>query len=142
MSTQVALPSEAEIATLMQQFYSKVERDEELGPIFAPVLQESPEHLDEMTDFWTTALRANNDNDAETKAVAHPPHPIAAQRYTRWLALFQATAADVLGPARGLKFLEQAERIAASLQTGLFKPSSPPQGRPPNRQSTPHRHSS
>jgi truncated hemoglobin YjbI len=72
--------------------------------------------------------------------VAHPPHPIAQQRYTRWLALFQAAAADVLGPARGPKFLEQAERVAASLQTGLFKPSSAPQGRPPDRSTKPRHH--
>lgn len=118
MSTQVALPTEAEIATLMEQFYRKVERDDELAPIFAPVLAEPSSHVEEMTDFWTAALRG----DAKPAAAAnHPPHPIAPVRFQRWLALFRATAADVLGPTRGLSFLDRAERIATSLQVGLFK---------------------
>jgi len=120
MSAALAQPSPSEIATLVQLFYMKVERDKALGPIFAPVFRDWSGHLDTMTEFWTTALLGNDGLCGTRSVVMHAPHPIAPLHFVRWLALFRATALDVFGPEQARPFLDKAERIAAGLQMGLF----------------------
>jgi hemoglobin len=133
MSAILAPPSPSEIATLVQLFYRKVERDKALGPIFAPVLRDWSGHLETMTDFWTTALLGNEGLCSVQSVVMHAPHPIAPLQFVRWLALFRATAEDVFGPEQARVFLDKAERIAAGLQMGLFMSQQVPP-----RQAFPH----
>ena len=120
MPLALALPSEQEIATLVQLFYLKVERDEVLGPIFADTLRDWPAHCEAMTDFWAAALLGRDSRCGAWSFVAQAPHPIAPLQFVRWLALFRAIATDLLGAERGRRFLDKAERIAAGLQMGLF----------------------
>ena len=120
MSAALAQPSPSEIATLVQLFYMKVERDKALGPTFAPVLRDWSGHIDTMTEFWTTALLGNDALCSAQSVVMHAPHPIAPLQFVRWLALFRQTAIDVFGPEQARPFLDKAERIAAGLQMGLF----------------------
>lgn len=53
MCPTAALPSESEIATLMQLFYLKAERDERLGPIFAIAHQDWAGYSDAPADART-----------------------------------------------------------------------------------------
>lgn len=46
MPSTTALPSEADIATLMHLFYLKVEHDTELGSVYAAVFQDRAAHND------------------------------------------------------------------------------------------------
>ena len=120
MSATLAQPSRSDIATLVQLFYMKVERDKALGPTFAPVLRDWPGYIDTMTEFWTTALLGNGGLGGSRSVAMHAPHPIAPLQFVRWLALFRQTAIDVFGPEQARPFLDKAERIAAGLQMGLF----------------------
>jgi hemoglobin len=120
MSSAPALPTAAEIATLVQVFYLKIARDKALAPTFAPVLRDWAGHLDTMTRFWTTALLGDDALCGRRSVMMHAPHPIAPLHFVRWLALFRQTAVDVLGPDQARAFLDRAEQIAAGLQMGLF----------------------
>ena len=47
-----------DISKLVQMFYSKIRKDELLGPIFNSHISEEQwsEHLEKLTDFWETNL--------------------------------------------------------------------------------------
>jgi hemoglobin len=45
---------------------------------------------------------------------------LEAGMFARWLALFRATAEELFAPELAASFREKAERIAESLQLGLF----------------------
>ncbi|MDB5360430.1 MAG: hypothetical protein JWO51_1727 [Rhodospirillales bacterium] len=51
MPSTAALPSEADIATLMHLFYLKVEHDTQLGAVYAAVFQDRAAHNDTGTVF-------------------------------------------------------------------------------------------
>lgn len=120
MSSDAALPTATQIATLVQAFYAKVARDKALAPTFAPLFRDWAGHLDTMTEFWTTALLGKNALCSTQSVVMHTPHPIAPLQFVRWLALFRQTAVEVLGHDQARPFLDRAEHIAAGLQMGLF----------------------
>lgn len=50
------IESRADVSLLVNTFYMKVRVHETLGPIFNGVINDWPEHLDKLTDFWETSL--------------------------------------------------------------------------------------
>lgn len=46
----------ADVSFLVHTFYSKIREDELLGPIFNNAIDNWPEHLERLTDFWETNL--------------------------------------------------------------------------------------
>ena len=46
----------ADVFLLVTQFYAKVRKDEMLGPIFNNAINDWPEHLERLTDFWESNL--------------------------------------------------------------------------------------
>ena len=47
-----------DIAVLVTAFYSKIRKDEELGPIFNSQIDDWDSHLERLIDFWETNLMA------------------------------------------------------------------------------------
>jgi len=47
-----------DISVLVTTFYSKIRKDEELGPIFNKQIHDWDSHLSRLTDFWETNLMA------------------------------------------------------------------------------------
>ena len=45
-----------EISDLVDRFYAKVPLDPEIGPIFNAAIDDWPEHLRLLKDFWSTVL--------------------------------------------------------------------------------------
>lgn len=113
---------EALIRTVVHSFYERVRADAALAPVFerriAPA--EWPAHLQKMTDFWSSVLIMSGRYKGRPMPVhqriaeAHPEH------FERWLALFRETARETCPPGAAEIFIERAERIAASLQLGMF----------------------
>ena len=50
---------------------------------------------------------------------AHRAHPITAAHFEAWLALWQATAKELLLPAQAAVLMGAAQRIGRSLRHGL-----------------------
>ncbi|MDB6110253.1 MAG: sec-independent protein translocase TatC [Pedosphaera sp.] len=108
---QTDIITEADIKTLVDSFYQKVNADELLSPIFNGVAQvDWAEHLPTMYQFWgSMLLRTNN-----YRGRPWPKHallPVNAAHFTRWLALFKQTVDERF---TGLKAIE-AKNIAASI---------------------------
>ena len=110
--------TEAMIERLVRSFYERVRADEMLGPIFDARIRDWEPHLQQMCAFWSSvALMSGRYHGAPMPK--HLPLPIDAAHFDRWLALFEATAAEVCPPEAALHFVERAHRIAASLELGV-----------------------
>jgi hemoglobin len=108
----------AEIERLVDRFYDRVQRDPVLGPIFNPAVHDWDEHKRTLVKFWSSvALRSGTYRG--NPMAAHRPHPIHAAHFEHWLALWRATADEVLSPAHSALFSDYAARIARSLRYGL-----------------------
>ncbi|NIX75905.1 group III truncated hemoglobin [Microvirga terricola] len=107
------------IRCLVETFYDRVLRDDELGPIFRQALaQRWSEHLAIMVDFWSSiALRTGRYQGKPQQA--HRGLELVEGHFERWLTLFEATAREVCEPEVALFFIDRAHRIADSLQIGL-----------------------
>lgn len=101
----------ADIRTLIDTFYDKVQADEMLGYIFNDVAKvDWPKHLPKMYAFWEFLLLGSADsyrgNPIQPHFDLHAKHPLKAEHFDRWLALFQGTVDELFeGPgANDAKF--------------------------------------
>ncbi len=109
---------EATLALLVDHFYEKVRRDPQIGPIFNAAVHDWDEHKRLLTSFWASvALRAGSYRG--NPMAAHRPHPIRAEHFDRWLAMWQETCNEELDEVHAAQMLEYAQRIGRSLKYGL-----------------------
>ena len=120
----VAMPvvTENQIVALVDAFYAKIRRDEVLAPIFERAIAPDawPVHLAKMYDFWSSVMLTTGRYKGNPLAVHLRVAGLEAGMFARWLALFHATAEELLSPELAASFREKAERIAESLKLGLF----------------------
>ncbi|MFV5703828.1 group III truncated hemoglobin [Flavobacterium sp. XS2P12] len=80
-----------DIKLLVDTFYSKVQKDEFIGPIFNEKIGNRwPEHLEKMYRFWQTILLEVHSYSGSP----FPPHkqlPIAKEHFDRWMQIFTET---------------------------------------------------
>lgn len=116
--SQPSTLDEIDLARLVDRFYEKVRRDAQIGPVFNAAVNDWDEHKRLLTSFWTSvALRAGTYGG--NPMAAHRPHPIRAEHFDRWLAMWQETCAEELDEVRAAQMLEYAQRIGRSLKHGL-----------------------
>ncbi|HVC51456.1 MAG TPA: group III truncated hemoglobin [Stellaceae bacterium] len=119
------------IATLVTRFYGKARHDPMIGPLFNTVVSDWDEHFARLTDFWSSVMLTTGRYHGNPM-LAHLKHPIEPEFFTRWLALWRETAAEVFAPDEALQFCAKAERIAESLKLALFyRPGAIPTRRAP-----------
>lgn len=129
MSTPAPFDERA-IAILVDCFYEKVRVDPQLGPVFNLAVRDWDEHKALLTSFWSSvALRAGSYRG--NPMAAHRPHPIRAEHFEHWIALWQETCAEVLDETHAAQMVELAQRIGRSLSHGLgLNPQARPFGVP------------
>ncbi|WFP79296.1 group III truncated hemoglobin [Mesorhizobium sp. WSM4906] len=111
----------ASIGVLVRKFYSKVRKDERLGPIFAREITGDWEpHLEKMTDFWSSVILKSGDYHGRPVPAHLKLEDVTEADFEIWLALFRETAAELFAPETAAVFVERAERIAASLKLAMF----------------------
>jgi hemoglobin len=113
--------TETQLTTLVRSFYGKVREDEVLGPVFDHAISDWPHHLGKMVDFWssvmlTTGRYKGNPMMMHLKHIAR----IRPEMFDRWLGLWRETAGELLDQAAAEAVIAKAERIAESLQLGMF----------------------
>ncbi|MDV7339610.1 group III truncated hemoglobin [Terasakiella sp. A23] len=113
--------SEEDIKNLVHHFYDLVRADETLGPIFAEKITDWPKHLGIMCDFWSSIILKTNRFNGRPML----KHQMLAKSVTRadfiiWLKLFYQAVDEVCPEAGKQDFVMAAERIAESLQIGMF----------------------
>lgn len=106
---------------LVALFYARVRHDAELGPIFNDAVTDWPEHLEKLTNFWSSVMLTSGRYKGNPVA-AHLKHRdrIAPALFERWLALWASTTAEVMPPEAAAALQVKASRIAESLQLAMF----------------------
>jgi hemoglobin len=116
---EVAAPvNEADIDVLVDAFYSKVQHDAVIGPIFNEAIEDWSAHLKLLKGFWASVLLGIGrftGNPLET----HLKLPLSREHFERWLALFAETASELLPPERAALFIDKSQRIAETFQRGM-----------------------
>ena len=91
MITKNDIASLEDIKLLVNTFYSQVQTDDFLGPIFNEKIGNGwPEHLEKMYSFWQTILLEVHTYSGSP----FPPHkqlPVAKEHFDRWMELFTQT---------------------------------------------------
>ncbi|WP_084420023.1 group III truncated hemoglobin [Henriciella litoralis] len=109
------------ISELVETFYARVRAHPRLGPIFNGEVDDWPEHLSKLKDFWASV--AMNAGRYSGKPV--PAHMkldgIKREDFGLWLGLFHRTLEEIApGEETVAYFMQRAERIAQSLQLAMF----------------------
>ncbi|HET9811744.1 MAG TPA: group III truncated hemoglobin [Sphingomicrobium sp.] len=112
---------EAELTALVHRFYARVREDESLGPVFDGAIADWPHHLGKMVDFWSSVMLTSGRYKGNPMMM-HLKHKarIDPSMFDRWLALWGETAREVLDEDAAAAVAAKAERIAESLQLGMF----------------------
>lgn len=120
--------TEPNIVRLVDDFYAKVRRDAALGPIFDRAIAEQdwPSHLAKMYAFWSSVMLTSGRYKGDPVATHRVVAGIEPELFTRWLDLFEASAAGLFVPECAEAFAVKARRIAESLKLVLFfRPGRP-----------------
>lgn len=105
-----------DIETLVNEFYTKVRKDNILGEIFEEVIQEKwPEHLEKMYRFWETVL-LNNHTYHGSPFMPHAKLPIGKKHFERWLELFNETISENFAGEVADEAKWRAEKMAELFQ--------------------------
>ena len=110
--------TESEIGMLVDAFYSRVQRDPVIGPVFNEAVEDWPAHLDLLKGFWASVLLGVGrfrGNPLET----HMKLPIHREHFERWLTLFAETAHALLSREKAQLFIDKSHRIAETFQRGM-----------------------
>lgn len=113
--------TENQLGELVDHFYAKVRLDPTLGPVFNAAVDDWPEHLLKLRAFWSSVMLGAGTYKGNPMQ-AHHRHidRIDPAMFDRWLGLWRETAAERLEPDAAAAIVARAERIAESLQLGLF----------------------
>jgi hemoglobin len=108
---------------VIDEFYTRVRRDEELGPVFDAIIGDRwGPHIEKIMSFWMTATRVGAGYKGRDFTPAHLKHDaIRAAQLPRWLELFRATCRDLCEPAAADALIRVAEQMADNLQISLTR---------------------
>ena len=114
------IPDE-DLQRVVDLFYARVREDELIGPVFNGAVHDWPEHLVKLGAFWSSVINRSGRFKGNPMA-AHLKHKSAidSAMFERWLQLWRETASETLPPPGAELVIDRAERIAESLQLGLF----------------------
>jgi hemoglobin len=109
------------LSRVVTAFYARIRKDAELGPIFNDAIQDWPEHLEKLTDFWSSVMLTSGRYKGRP-VPAHLKHAdhITPALFQRWLTLWAETTNELMAPQAAQALQAKAARIAESLQLALF----------------------
>ncbi|MCH2223762.1 MAG: group III truncated hemoglobin [Crocinitomicaceae bacterium] len=112
-----------DIKNLVDSFYTKVRKDELIGPFFHKMIpiEKWPSHISKLTDFWETTLlgvpkfkgnpvKAHQNMDNTTN------HSIEQEHFGRWLHLWFSTIDELFTG----DLADRAKNAARGIATGQF----------------------
>lgn len=104
------------IQTLVELFYSKVQKDELLAPIFQNAKHFNWEtHIPVIVDFWSTMLLQTNSYKGDmmgTHFELNEYIPLKPEHFKRWIELLQQTANENFAGEKTTELLSRANTIA------------------------------
>lgn len=92
--TRPDLDTPEQITDMVRRFYTSVNTDDIVGPVFNDVAQvDWDRHIPKLTAFWARALlgiAGYQGNPFARHAHIHETSPLTPAHFERWLALFEA----------------------------------------------------
>lgn len=105
-----------DIKLLVNTFYTKVQKDDLIGPIFNEKMQGRwPEHLETMYKFWQTILLEQHTYSGSP----FPPHkhlPVDQSHFTRWIEIFTKTVDSLF-----IGILAEEAKMRAVTMASMFQ---------------------
>lgn len=112
--------TEQDIERLIPEFYRRVRADPVLGGIFDSVIDDWPDHLRKLQNFWHSIMFTSGRYNGQPM-VAHIRHAdhMTSQHFNRWLDIWQGATDELLDAESAAALQTKAARIAESLQLGV-----------------------
>lgn len=104
------------LMALLRQFYADVRQHREIGPIFNAQIQNWPEHLEKIGDFWTSATGGPT-RYAGPMPRRHFPLGLSEQHFEAWLDLWRRNCRIHLTPSAADEMIALATSIGERLRT-------------------------
>ena len=112
---------DAFIETLVETFYGRVREHDRLGPIFNGEIDDWPDHLAKLKDFWASVAMSAGRYSGKPVPAHMKLEGVRREDFGKWLGLFRRTLEDIAPGAETVDyFMVRAERIAQSLQFAMF----------------------
>ena len=129
MNTKKEISSRKEVFELVNAFYTRIRKDEFLGPIFNKMLSSEEiwaVHLEKLTDFWETNLFAvmkfkGNPMTAHQKVDKAFNHTITQDHFYEWLKLWNSTVDSLFVGEKAELAKERARRMSTHLHINMWK---------------------
>jgi len=114
------------IGALIDEFYAKARHDPDLGPIFAKHIGDDWDaHLGVIKLFWSNVMLADRRYIGNPMGKHLSLSEVQPFHFEIWLDLFGETARDLFDEPTAASFIDRADRIAQSLQAGMFQTTGP-----------------
>ena len=116
MSDQVQVPTQAEIATVVEAFYQQIKTHPQLGHFFESI-DDFSEHEKRIVDFWYMGMGGKLDNPPKIDMIGkHFPLGIKEQDLQVWLEIFSETLSANLDDGKARYWMDKALAIAARMK--------------------------
>ena len=114
------IETKEDLTFLMDAFYSKMLKDEEIGYIFTEVAQlDLEKHLPSLTNFWENMLLQPNGykkNVMDIHLQLNEKEKLMPQHFERWLFLLKETVTENFQGEKADRMLNGSKNIAAMMQ--------------------------
>ncbi|MCK5854685.1 MAG: group III truncated hemoglobin [Sulfurovaceae bacterium] len=113
------------IATMVVIFYTKVLKDEMVGPFFIAKLGDDLEsdywkpHIETLINFWSSMILQDGTYGGNPLAPHFSIGELNHEVFKQWLKLFFETVDEVFIPKIGAEFKERSEIIAGNFMRNL-----------------------
>ncbi len=115
--------NEEYISTLVDQFYTKVRANQDLGPIFGSRIGDQWEpHLAKMKTFWGSVMLRTGAYGGKPMQVHVGVKEAKPEHFQTWIKLFNETLNETAPNERVVElFMERALQMSDRLQSVMFK---------------------
>ncbi|MEZ4873918.1 MAG: group III truncated hemoglobin [Flavobacteriaceae bacterium] len=115
-----------DVFTLVTAFYAKVRKDDLLGPIFNPMIENWPAHFERLTDFWEGNLffkkRYSGDPlGVHVKVDAFHHGTINEMHFGVWLNLWFATVDELFEGEVAERAKGRARNMSTFIHLRIFE---------------------
>lgn len=112
-----------DIKLLIDTFYQKVLRDEDIGIFFNKVVLTNWEgHLQTMYDFWNNILfysGSYSGNPMHLHKHIHHMQSLQGIHFKKWVLLFSETCLELFAGTNTTKAIQTAEKMAAIMEKNI-----------------------
>ncbi|WP_394975268.1 group III truncated hemoglobin [uncultured Croceitalea sp.] len=126
MKKRITISGRKEVHLLVTKFYEKVWQDNEIGHFFNETIQDWPEHIEKLTDFWETNLFFVQKYKANPLQVhadldKNYQHSITNYHFGIWLRHWIETIDTYFVGENALKAKQRARNISVRMFITIFE---------------------